>query len=1192
MKQPAPVSTKEIPAWKVPGSEYLRTVNSSGEERIIYDPSLENIEVGKTHMGTTGTKFSMTSRESHDTWEKTMNDSLQQGESETVTIARSSAYLPALVKTVSGNTSDYFRSTYGVGGRRSFYIFSDGDRWVFVDKDTLAAINEAQKKGIAIYTSKGQKYSLYKYYGTETEEYPGECYIREQKTPRGVQRAVIAAPVRATPSAPAGAAPQVSGMPTNPLVLPSIKPYAIKWREEPEPETGTDIPALTESKMGKTGAIFTREYTNYLANLVSDPQFMNLIDVVRSRYSAKNGKIIGVTQKKAITYFRSIVNSKSKYLGSGTSADVFAIDNDPYADNANTAFKFATPVGFKFTSEGMRRAESVLHRYINMYEEVFMMLMIKGPYAPNIYYIVDELYDKLVQVFKTPNLTGAPLPAFSIQTENEMLQLLQAFPDNQPIVGYATDNYPGGIARPDTFASIRPADRFKKVSLFLRRAIAATLAIHEAGIVHGDISAANLMYDPTTDRVTVIDLQMALHVTLRDFRLSQSTRQRTVPYVTMAPWMGRTDDIRAIDKPTSVEARQWGDLWGIAIIAVMLFFMYDYTTAHDAIFPTQWKKRQSGQCTWLALITSPLINIARCAEALKTKIEYLLKFMDTFPTMPDQRDYKQDLINMLRLLLFVPYKLDENNPDKVISLEPQIRQRVKVLHDNYVSNLPPQPPLNIRSFSDVGESSSDPLELSPMSESTPMPESGPVDLSASVQTPASSDFDLSASPEDIDFEITPLPPTESKDIAAQSQLKITTAQQQDIWRVSPEEKEKDTDADVDVDPMELGARMGGKTDASARPPMGIQDLRKWMNEALVDKGATYVAIWIRPMTSEDFPSGETYAEQAGNPDAFADVYSITKSIFGLLVARAHMKYSKGQFPRERFNVMDTATSMMSKHGSVHGTINMAAAKVAEVRLNDMLTQTSGVETEPIDYSDIIKFQQTGGVDLAKWAADKVRDMRPTYLKGQSAPFKYDNVMTQMAEFAYAHRMRQIQGYERPSAWRGFTTKEEAMRTIFENVDMDIEWEEGAVHNPLLHSTMVFMGIKMTGRQLLKLGKYLVSDPDWRQTLEFIHGWEHAVTINSPEYENRKNWRYSFLWWIPNEADFDGMRYLVAIGLFGQYLVINLGTPEKPERFVAVRQHNVDVEDVKNLMLSPGNLDEHPLFVQHIHRIFMEEFKNK
>lgn len=1674
------VVAKDVPAWKVPGSEQLRSVKETGEERVIHDPSLESIEIGKTHMATTGTKFSMISRETHDLWEKTVDDGSDKTQNENITIMRSNAYLPAMKETVSGKTGLHFRSSLGVGGRRNYYVLSDGDRWVFVDEDTLSAISQARRHGIAVYTSGGEKYGMYRYRGTETDEYTGECYIRERQAKGGMERAVIASPMRPLLGAPPEAVPEVSTRAINPFTGGKIKQYATRvlFRDKPVPDDlhGTPI----ADKMGTTGAVFSDDYMQWLKKMKRADQFMNFIQTARMRYVMKNGNLIGKNDEQALQAFRQMIAAKTNYLGSGTSADVYGIDNDPYAKNANTAFKFATPVGYLPSGGGMRHKDSILERYVQMYEEVFAMLIIKGPHAPKVHYIVDELYDHLVSLFKGKKpIMGDPM------TERKVIESLSQFQNNQPLVGFATDNYPGKAPRYNIMQFMGTNERIGKVLMFVRRAVSAVLAVHDAGLVHGDISANNLMYDVDTDYLTVIDFQMSLDVTLQDYGMDTSIIARTVPYITMAPWVGRVDPLKPQNKKTTVIARQWGDLWGIAIIALMLLLDVDQTAVHDMIYPTPWNRRTKEPCSWIGLVKSDLLTIANCADDIHAKIENTLSLIQRVKTSKQGNEDNTNLVDIFNTLFLVPYKVSPSAPTGVRSLESEIANRVMKLRVEYVSNLPPLPPLNKDISSDAPEAQAELFEVSPMSEGSPPGEQSivetpraesqnivttlsrpmelqvPVDQSEIQFIPAPSDpMDLELTPDEVypfiplgridtlfrpiecgpwgispegeqdvsrtmmfddigtgakfasvldstantdktaalhvnktgavfedelleqmkrgalvpknqmswiqfirryfemrnkriidagdtraiavfrsklqpqpqhtgsedvyrtqkdtyagdgvtefklktpvgaaparrletvlqryismyeeilvmlmikepyaynvyyivdelydrlkeeldkmaakgvilDMRNTDPPPNiiqmlnefpnnaplvgfamdafpgdfpvrsllENMSISQRipkvytflrRALEITIAihdsglmhgwlssgnmlfdietgrvsitdfdsslhyilgsykmnrallyattpeityspwngnvhitptvkhettiqerQWGDLWSIGiiavmmlfnidavtvhdyiypvPWNKRRDGDcswvslgfghvvdnarcapaihanvqkqaerilsipvserkseekkrAIVDIlqtilfipysyneaftvplirlpheienrvqslrekyvanlpqlPPLDrypggrdimpppaasqyvsddvstsqqdsaITASTGVTADTLSGNPMNVDDLSVWIDRALTEKGATYVAM-CRP----------GHLVQAGKPNVFADVYSITKSVFGLLVACAHMRYSEGQYPRERYNVLDTATSMMSRHGTNPDDINKAAAVVAEVRLNDMLTQTSGVDTKPIGYSDIIAFQKRGGVDLAVWAANKVRCMRPTYMQGQSAPFKYDNVMTQMAEFAYAHRMRQIRGMESKGAWRGFTTKEEGLNTIFANVDMDIEWEEGKVDTREMSSTMVFMGIKMRGHQLLALGKYLVSDPHWRKTLEFIHGWKHAASVEGQGYENRRGWRYSFLWWIPNEKDFDGMRYLVAIGLFGQYLVINLGTEDKPKSYVAVRQHNIDAEDIRNLMISPEHLDEHPMFVHHVHRIFMKEFE--
>lgn len=350
----------------------------------------------------------------------------------------------------------------------------------------------------------------------------------------------------------------------------------------------------------------------------------------------------------------------------------------------------------------------------------------------------------------------------------------------------------------------------------------------------------------------------------------------------------------------------------------------------------------------------------------------------------------------------------------------------------------------------------------------------------------------------------------------------------------------------------------------------IEFFQTWINKG-IEREATFIAI--------DTPSGMKHSD---NENIFSDIYSITKSVFGLLVARAHMKYHDKRQKMKRFNVLDSASSMMSKiNDNPNDPINWVAGLVCGATLNDLLTQVSGVKTKEVAYSDILPLKN--GVDLIDWTKTKIVAMRETQYRDdpdyKPPPFKYDNIMTQVAEFAYAFRMRQI--LSSPT----FTTKEEGMDTIFRKFYNAIYWPEGVTASPLLHSTMVFMGIKLTGIHLYELGRYLVNDKEWFEVLEFIHKWDHASRIPTTGYETRQGWRYSFLWWIPDEKAFDGMRYVVAIGLFGQYLVINLD-----KKAVAVRQHELSSEDIIRLFRTEDFKDEHPEFVQDVHQVFKREFE--
>jgi len=370
-----------------------------------------------------------------------------------------------------------------------------------------------------------------------------------------------------------------------------------------------------------------------------------------------------------------------------------------------------------------------------------------------------------------------------------------------------------------------------------------------------------------------------------------------------------------------------------------------------------------------------------------------------------------------------------------------------------------------------------------------------------------------------------------------------------------------------------------KAEVEAKAIAKLDYLSQWLNEGIENK-ATFVAI--------STPGGKM--QSMGEPRVVADIYSITKSVFGLLVAKAHFDHLGNKIEAKRFNVMDTAYSMMSKVSSnPDQPINRIATLVCGATLNDLLTQTSGVQTEEVSYKDIMEIPR-GTKDLSEWAAEKVTKLRDADYaddpEREPVPFHYNNVMTQVAEFAYAFRMRQIYNHMKPGSWAKFTTKNEGMRTIFDKIPSfgGVEWLEGRSNNRMLQSTMVFMGIKLTGLQLYQLGMMLVHDAEWYRVLEFIHSWEAHAKIPEKGYPTRQGWRYAFLWWIPNEEAFDGQRYLVAIGLFGQYLVINLDL-----KIVAVRQHNLSARDVSNLLMRQDIVDEHPDFVQDVHSLITNEW---
>lgn len=336
--------------------------------------------------------------------------------------------------------------------------------------------------------------------------------------------------------------------------------------------------------------------------------------------------------------------------------------------------------------------------------------------------------------------------------------------------------------------------------------------------------------------------------------------------------------------------------------------------------------------------------------------------------------------------------------------------------------------------------------------------------------------------------------------------------------------------------------------------------KEWIQHGLASK-ATYIAI----------ARNGRIIDQGGDPNVAADVYSVTKSVFGLLVADAHMKHSKAKTRNRRFNVHDRVFDMMLKQGPDGKPINDAATVIGNVTLNMLLTQTSGVDTKEVGYGDILALKR--GTMLEVWAPTKVTALRTEPVDTQ-APFLYNNVMTQFAEFPYAASMRRI----RRDLY--FTTKDEAMNTIFA-FDNRIEWMTDFESSPAFQSTAVFMGIRMTGAQMLQLGIHLLATPRLFAVLEFIHAWEAQAAVTGAGYDHRDGWTYSFLWWVPPPARYGNTRWLVAIGLFGQYLVINLDT-----KLVAVRQHNLSTADILFAMRTENVTDSHPRFFQDVYDLLV------
>lgn len=330
------------------------------------------------------------------------------------------------------------------------------------------------------------------------------------------------------------------------------------------------------------------------------------------------------------------------------------------------------------------------------------------------------------------------------------------------------------------------------------------------------------------------------------------------------------------------------------------------------------------------------------------------------------------------------------------------------------------------------------------------------------------------------------------------------------------------------------------------------DRRKWGADRS-QHGATYAA----------FSLGARDVVTVGDATDKGPVWSVTKSFGGLVIANAAMR-------RGGIDVMQPVRDMLFVE------TNPVVGHMGNVSLNSILTQTSGVSADEFGFGDIY-IRLKNGTDIEKLVAEHLTGQRVEPLNAP-APFVYNNAMTQVAEFAYMGWKRQKTG-----TWR-HSLKTEAMSLIFRPAGIGmLEWTESeTTKGPQHQSTAIFMGISMTGAQMLQVGKYLVNNANTRAILNFIYDWPHKAEV-PPEYSNRQGWHYAFFWWIPPPERTRGWRWLVAIGLMGQYMVLDL-----TNRAVAVRQHNIDADDIRIAITQHTVVDEDPGFVDEVIDLFAAE----
>jgi hypothetical protein len=238
----------------------------------------------------------------------------------------------------------------------------------------------------------------------------------------------------------------------------------------------------------------------------------------------------------------------------------------------------------------------------------------------------------------------------------------------------------------------------------------------------------------------------------------------------------------------------------------------------------------------------------------------------------------------------------------------------------------------------------------------------------------------------------------------------------------------------------------------------------------------------------------------------------------------------------------------------------------------LLTQRSGLVTTEYTVTDIQTRLENFNRDLSDITAPHLISGR-TQPHGENAPFKYDNPASQAAGIAFESIIRAKTGSS------AYMLRDEAFDDLLRGIN--IEWACGtAPRNPLDVFTSTFMGMTMTGAQMVEVGTRLVSEERHRRVLEFIYDWKDSAPVPVGKYPSRQGWRYSFMWWIPPKSASMDSRWLVCIGFLGQYIVVDIDN-----RVVGVRQHKLDIGDVWEGITTRDITDKGGGFVEALAHIY-------
>lgn len=365
--------------------------------------------------------------------------------------------------------------------------------------------------------------------------------------------------------------------------------------------------------------------------------------------------------------------------------------------------------------------------------------------------------------------------------------------------------------------------------------------------------------------------------------------------------------------------------------------------------------------------------------------------------------------------------------------------------------------------------------------------------------------------------------------------------------------------------MAVTAAAEGRTLRPPSPPERslLSVLQEPKAELVVTKNRDALVVWGKIRLDHDSTYACVWGKghliwEVGNRNTVGRAWSVTKSLsVGYHAAKAQME--------GLINVNDMVIDYINPTNPIRD-------RVHGVTLNMLLTQRSGLVTTEFGVTDIQTRLERMGKDLSATTAPHLVSGR-TQPEGEDAPFSYDNAASQVAGIAFESMVRTKTNNPR------YLIRDEAFGDLLRGIDA--EWPYGsAPANPLDVFTSTFMGLSMTGAQMLEVGTRLVTEERHRKVLEFIYDWPHYAELPEDVYPGRKGWRYSFMWWIPSKEVSMGHRWLVCIGFMGQYIVIDLDN-----HVVGVRQHKMGLDDVWEMITTRNATDKGSGFVTSMTTVY-------